>query len=389
MTLIASIFFILLLFQVPSALLLFSRLLRGAKRFPPLQPRLANASMLAQVSVIVPTLNEVERMDGMLTGLSRQTYEVREIIIVDSDSQDGTREKVTAMTKKDPRFKLISDPTLPCDWVGRPWALHNGFLATSEQSKWVLGVDADTQPQAGLIASLLHFAETNDYDLLSLSPQFILKSGGEWWLQPALLMTLLYRFESSGVNAPSPETVMANGQCFLIKREILAELGGYEVAKASFCDDVTLAREVAKRGYKVGFADGARLLKVRMYEGFADTWHGWGRSLDLKDASSPSQLWSELGFLALVQGFPLLFTIFGLFTFNTFDFLTFKLLFALNIILLIGRWALVFAISSSYEKNGGGRWLFWLSPTADILAVARIFLSALSKPKQWRGRMYG
>ena len=152
--------------------------------------------------MVVPTLNEVERIEPTLVGLSRQSYEVREVIVVDSHSRDGTPERVKLAAKKDPRFRLISDDPLPPGWVGRPWALHTGFLHSSPKSQWVLGIDADTQPQPGLVASLVAAAEEEGYDLVSLSPQFILRYPGEWWLQPALLITLLYRFDSAGVRAP-------------------------------------------------------------------------------------------------------------------------------------------------------------------------------------------
>ena len=54
----------------------------------------------------------------------------------------------------------------------------------------------------------------------------------------------------------------------------------------------------------MGFLDGAKVIKVRMYEGAAETWQEWGRSLDLKDASSPAQLWGDLWLLLMVQGLP-------------------------------------------------------------------------------------
>jgi dolichol-phosphate mannosyltransferase len=66
-----------------------------------------------------------------------------------------------------------------------------------------------------------------------------------------------------------------------------------------------------------------------------------------------------------------------------------RLLLGLNIFLLVIRFALLLAIAPSYDrKNAQGGWLFWLSPLADPLAVLRIFLSALRKPKEWRGRKY-
>lgn len=385
----AIICFVLLLFQSVCFFILLSRLFRGATRFPPLKPQSPNPSLLAKVSVVVPTLNEVDRIDKMLEGITRQSYEVKEIIIVDSNSQDGTRDKVINASKNDPRIRLVTDPPLPTKWVGRPWALHNGFLNSSETSEWILGIDADTQPQKGLIPSLVNFAETNNYDVVSLSPQFILKGAGEWWLQPALLMTLLYRFESSGVDAQSPETVMANGQCFLIKRKVLEEINGYSCASDSFCDDVTLARYIATLGYKVGFADGAKIIKVRMYEGLQETWREWGRSIDLKDAGSKAQLWAESFFLLLIQGLPLSIVLIGFLFCSYLDFLSFYLLYILNCILLLIRFALLGAIAPSYQFTKSPKELFFLlSPTADIFAVIRIFLSAMQKPRQWRGRIY-
>ncbi len=391
-TVIGLISLSVLLFQGTATLILLSRLVKGAIRRPPLTPQLPDPEMLGKVSVVVPTLNEAERITPCLEGLGQQSYEVREIIVVDSHSQDGTQELVKTAGLQDPRFRLITDDPLPSGWVGRPWALHNGFLYSSPRSEWVLGIDADTQPQPGLVASLVKAAEEEGYDLVSLSPQFILKDAGEWWLQPALLMTLLYRFDSAGVRNHRPERVMANGQCFLSRRSVLEALDGYTCAAGSFCDDVTLAREAAKQGFKVGFLDGKNLIRVRMYEGIKETWKEWGRSLDLKDAASTPQVWGDLALLLLTQGLPLfLLIIFLSFWLVGYDFLSLELAIALNLILVIIRFALLFAVFPSYYKDKSlflKSLLFWLSPLADPLAVLRIFLSSLQTPKQWRGRSY-
>ncbi|MEL6461174.1 MAG: 2'-O-glycosyltransferase CruG [Cyanobacteria bacterium J06641_2] len=390
--LLSGISLLILLVQVPAVFVLLSRLLKGPFRHPPIQPQSPTPELLGNVSVVVPTLNEVERISPLLTGLSKQSYEVREIIVVDSNSQDGTRDLVKATIEKDPRFRLITDDPLPKNWVGRPWALHNGFLNTSAASEWFLGMDADTQPAPGLVAGLVKTASALNYDLVSLSPRFILQYPGESLLQPALLMTLLYRFDPAGVNAQTSERVMANGQCFLCRRSVLEQVNGYTSAKSSFCDDVTLARQIAATGFKVGFLDGAKVLKVRMYEGAAETWKEWGRSLDLKDASSRAQTWGDLWLLTSVQGLPLIIALLFLFLFPPLPLLHFPplLLLSLNLFLLLIRSMMLLAIAPSYDftQNKGG-WLFWLSPIADPLAVLRIFLSALRTPRQWRGREYG
>jgi dolichol-phosphate mannosyltransferase len=284
----------------------------------------------------------------------------------------------------------VTDDPLPAGWIGRPWALNYGFSASSADSEWILGIDADTEPQPGLVASLVAAAAEEGYDLLSLSPQFILNYPGEWWLQPALLMTLLYRFDASGVSDPSPDRVMANGQCCLCRRSVLVQLDGYTSAAASFCDDVTLARNAARQGFKVGFLDGAKVIRVRMYAGMAETWREWGRSLDLKDATTPAQLWSDVALLVLVQGLPLPLTI----AFGTWGWqdavLPVQLAIGLNLFLVVVRFALLLAIYPSYYRDSFSfaALFFWLSPFADPLAALRILLSAIQTPKQWRGRIY-
>jgi dolichol-phosphate mannosyltransferase len=383
---IAPLTFVLLLVQLPAALILLSRLLQAPRRHRPLQPRSSRLEWLARVSVVVPTLNEAHRVVACLDGLSRQGYEVREILVVDSHSRDGTPELVKAKGQNDPRIRLTNDDPLPPDWVGRPWALHAGFLATSPESDWILGIDADTYPQPGLVASLLDVAQTEGYDALSLSPQFVLHRAGEWWLQPALLMTLIYRFGASGTDSGDPSRVMANGQCFLCRRSVLAQMGGYSSARRSFCDDVTLARNLAAAGFKVGFLDGAKVLKVRMYEGAIETWREWGRSLDLKDAASKLQVWSDLWLLLSVQGLPLF--VVAIYLVNPHLWGAGWLhqgLLGLNGSLVAIRIALLWAISPSYQ---GSHPLFWLSPLADAIAVLRIFLSSWRVPRQWRGRIY-
>ena len=372
--------------QIVATAILLSRLLKGAVRRPPLQPQLADPDLLGKVSVVVPTLNEAARISPCLTGLSRQSYELRETIIVDSNSQDGTQDLVKAAGESDRRLRLITDDPLPPGWVGRPWALHTGFLHTSSGSEWFLGIDADTEPQPGLVAALVRVAEAEQYDLISLAPQFILQYPGEWCLQPALLITLLYRFDSAGVDAVTSSRVMANGQCFLCRRSVLTQLDGYTSAAGSFCDDVTLARNISAAGYKVGFFDGSQVIKVRMYEGAKETWNEWGRSLDLKDAATTAQVWSDVLFLILVQALPLTLTLLSAYLLSMGNRYPIVIaLFGLNAFLLLLRIGMSVAIAPSY--SGTSFW-FWLSPLADPLAVLRIILSSLKKPKQWRGRSY-
>lgn len=184
---------------------------------------------------------------------------------------------------------------------------------------------------------------------------------------------------------------MANGQCFFCRRRVLEAIAGYTSAANSFCDDVTLARNIAACGYRVGFLDGSKVIKVRMYEGAKETWQEWGRSLDLKDAGSVGQVWGDWFFLLLVQGLPLLLLITSILLSFSYSSLTLLLVIGLNLFLLFLRLIILFAIAGSYQrppKRSLVSSLFWFSPLADPLAVFRILLSSLKTPTKWRGRIY-
>ncbi len=375
---------LLLTLQAAALVLLMIRLSGGRTRLPPLSP-LTSSSEPTRVSVIVPTLNEEARIGPCLEGLHRQGPEVNEIIIVDSRSKDGTVALVEQWRIRDGRFRVVYDDPLPAGWIGRPWALQYGLLQSNPQNEWLLGVDADTVPQPGLVKSIVAAARTGSYDALSLSPQFMLRGAAEFWLQPALLLTLIYRFGPTGVRGnPEPGRVMANGQCALFKRELLLRLGGYECARRSFCDDVTLARFLASQGARVGFQDGSRLIKVRMYDSALETWREWGRSLDLKDASTPRQQAFDVIFLILAQGLPIpvLLTI-ALSGWPQGFWLT--ALVWVNVLLIAIRLLLLVGVRGSYDRV---HWSFWLSPLADPLAALRILISSLTVPRKWRGRSY-
>lgn len=363
---------------------LLLRLLPGRRRRPPVAPRLDLDGAAGTVSIIVATLDEALRVGPCLDGLVEQGSVVREILVVDSGSTDGTTALVHAATARDPRIRLLRDDPLPDGWVGKVWALQHGLNHAS--GDWVLGIDADTIPHPGLAAGALAAAIDLRYDAVSFAPRFRMATAAERWLQPALLVTLVYRFGATGMD-PDPERVMANGQCFLARRDVLDAAGGYVSARASFCDDVTLARHLARSGRRVGFLDGSRLYDVRSYTSALETWREWGRSIDLKDASSPWRQWGDVLFLLVVQGTPILalLAIAALrLTGHDTDGLSPVLL--LSAVLVAVRVLLQRALAPSYERRGLA---FWLSPTADPLAAYRILLSTLRTPRSWRGRQYG
>ncbi|MGV3709930.1 MAG: glycosyltransferase [Gemmatimonas sp.] len=387
---------------------LLARLARGRDRLPPVQPRVHRSDPADRdqsdhtspadtsgdapsVSIIVATLNEAERIRRCLEGLEAQGTDVLEILVVDSRSTDGTRELVGASCARDPRFRLLTDPPLPTGWVGKVWALQHGL----EQARgaWVLGIDADTVPQPGMVCGILHAMRAHRLDVASFAPRFIGQSAAERWLQPAMLNTLVYRTGAAGAVSTDADRILANGQCFMAKREVLNANGGYAVARDSFSDDVTLARHLARRGARVAFLDGSAIIDVHAYASAGEMWREWGRSFDLKDGTTVTRRWLDVLLVWLTMAVPVPALVLLLRTRETAshsyaaypDSWMFTALIGLNALLLCLRVAMLVATRRNYAVRG---WPYWLSWLADIPASVRLTLSNLRRPRAWRGRMY-
>lgn len=360
--------------QGVAAVVLLRRLLPGMRRAPAVAP--ADAIDNTSVTVLVPTLNEAERLTPCLQGLARQGPPLVEVIVVDSDSTDGTADLVTDASRADPRVRLERDPPREPGWIGKVWALQHGLsLARGE---WILGLDADTEANAGMVAGVVRAAQAHNLGLVSFSPMFAGQTSGERLLQPSLLASLIYR---TGVPGPSPdpERLLANGQCFLVRRAVLLAHGGYAAARASFADDVTLARHLARAGVRCGFLDGRRVFRVRSYRSAGEMWREWGRSVDLADATSALQQRVDLLFLLLVQGLPLPMLVAAIFTPLPAG------LIGVNALLMSMRLVVLLATAMSYEARGIPYYASWLTDPAAWLRVA---ISTFRRPVRWRGRTY-
>src|ERR1700681_1139338 len=73
----------------------------------------SSATVPTRVAVVVPTLNEVENVDELLTAVLAQSGPslTLEVIVVDDGSKDGTQERVRAWEAKAPVRLLVRDAT--------------------------------------------------------------------------------------------------------------------------------------------------------------------------------------------------------------------------------------------------------------------------------------
>jgi dolichol-phosphate mannosyltransferase len=334
---------------------------------------------IPSVSVLVPVLNEAARLAPCLEGLVAQGPELAEILVVDGGSTDGTREVSAAFAARDPRLRFMVSPPYDPGVNGKAHNLVHGLAHADPESRWILTIDADVRPGIGLVAALLRHADQKDVAALSVATRQRLSGPGEALLHPAMLTTLVYRFGIPGTATADPDAVQANGQCFLVRRDILDAVDGFSGVLDSVCEDVTLARSIAAAGHRVGFYEADRdLVSVAMYAGAGDAWRNWLRSLPMRDRFWNDSGWLGLAEVALVQAAPL--PLAALLAGRPGSA---GLLGRLNLILVVVRLGVLAGTARAYVTRP---WSYWLSPVCDVPVALGVLLIAMRRVHSWRGR---
>jgi dolichol-phosphate mannosyltransferase len=332
------------------------------------------------ISVIVPVLNEEERLACMLRALLTEAAavpEILEILIVDGGSTDGTQGIVQSFMAQEQRLKFVDVSPVPVDAVGKAWGLMQGAARAS--GDWLLTLDADTLVAPGLTRSLAAFARREQLDALSVATRQACPGWLQSMLHPAFLTTLVYRFGPPGYATRDARRVMANGQCFFASKAALDASNALHLSLSSLCEDITIARSLAKAGHAVGFFETDVPVEVQMYATAREVWANWPRSLVMRDRHSNGRASLPFAQLILLQAAPL-------------PLLIASLLLGLPIWftvmqagLCMFRLGVLLGISGSYTRHAPS---FWASPLMDVPVILRLLQAQFQRRLVWRGRVY-
>ena len=369
---------IVVLLQFILSLRVIGRMLRTARgtKIHPVDPQMVARQDL--VTVLLPVLNETKRLAPCLDGLISQGPAIVEIIVIDGGSTDSTSDLVRSYSQRDPRVRLLEAGTASAGSNGKAHNLKAGFAASSPNSTWILTIDADVRPKAGLTDALLAHAERESVNVLSAATRQRLSSAGEGLLHPSMLTTLVYRFGIPGIATRDALAVQANGQCMLVKRRVLDAVGGFDKVQNSICEDVTLARLITLSGEAVGFYEAGNLVDVEMYSDWRETWTNWSRSLPMHDRFSGLSTVIGLAEVTLVQAAPVWLGHLARKRFGPGHPVT-----VLNTVLVITRIGVLFGTARAYVEKP---WTYWLSPVCDLPVAIRLWLMAARRQHTWRGR---
>ena len=225
------------------------------------------------VSVLIPMRNEEANVKGCLSSvLAQKGLDTLEVIAIDDGSTDNTPNEVKAF----PSVELISGEKLPDKWLGKLWACQQ--LAEKSSGDYLVFVDADVRLSDYAVANSI--SKMGNWDFISPYPrqltsgfvQKIFQPLLQWsWLSSVpLLIAQKYSIKSMAV---------ANGQFLIIKRDAYFKSGAHAGIKTEVLDDLMLARNLLKQGYKGGVAEASNIATCHMYKNKMELFKGYQKSL--------------------------------------------------------------------------------------------------------------
>jgi len=207
-----------------------------------------------QVAVVIPSWDSAALLPGLLDSLAADRKEV-ELLVVDNGSRDGTLELL--------RERGVRHIALAAN-VGFAAAMNRGVAETS--APLVLGLNADTVLVPGAIGTLAA-ALAADPGLGGVQPR-ILQFAGDGPADPAtarlysagMALTADGRaLETRAGEVQSTASTLGReifgvcGAACLLRRELFAQLGGYDESYVSFYEDVDLNVRARIAGWRFAY----------------------------------------------------------------------------------------------------------------------------------------
>ena len=241
------------------------------------RPRITQGRM---VSVLIPARDEEKNIGPCLDSLLDQTYSNYEIVVLDDQSTDGTGEVLADYARRCAgKVRAIEGEPLPgTGWRGKPHAMQQ--LSRHARGDFLLFTDADTVHGRESIAWAVTNMEWHKADCVSGYVLQELNTIGEQFIVPATYIMSAMVLPLWLIAAlPAPGLSFAIGQVIMFRRSAFEAIGGYARVAEKITDDVAIARELKKAGYREVFLDIRRHVRCRMYDGYRASFNGLSKNI--------------------------------------------------------------------------------------------------------------
>jgi chlorobactene glucosyltransferase len=231
------------------------------------------------VSIVIPARNERRNIERCVRAALDGVYRDVEVLVVDDQSTDGTRDVARALAASDARVRAIDNPDLPDGWFGKPWACATG--AREARGDIICFTDADARHGPGLVARAVREMRASQLDMLSVAGRQELGTFWERVIQPQVFWMIASRYGGTdSVNrSRRVQDKIANGQCIFVGRDAYESIGGHGAVRDQVAEDVALAQRLFAAGKRTSLILGQEELSTRMYTSLGEIIAGWRKNV--------------------------------------------------------------------------------------------------------------
>lgn len=262
----------------------------------PFLPKAGEQVAWPKVSVLIPARNEEDKLPDLIKSLQHIDYPNFEVIVCNDHSEDQTEMILKDLLLAFPALSYFNNEPLPTGWIGKNFACHQ--LAQKATGDYLLFLDADVKVNSLVLKKSIHYMQQKGVKLLSVFPEQIIGSPGEWktvpimnWILLTFLPLPLVRWKwFSSLSA-------ANGQFMLFEGENYRHKQWHRLVRCRNVEDIIIARLMKKRKMAIAVLLGNNDVACRMYTGYAQAIKGF--SLNIHQYFGGNRLWMVF-FVAMV-----------------------------------------------------------------------------------------
>ena len=221
---------------------------------------------LPRISVIVPALNEEEKLEAALRSLLVLDYPDYEVIAIDDRSTDQTGQIMDRRAKDNlPKLKVVHITALPEKWLGKPNALQRGSDVAN--GEWLLFTDADVSFRPDALSRAVHLGNKTSSDHVVIFPTLITESWGERMMLAFLSLAFTLRRLWKVSDPKARHDFIGVGAFNMVRRGAFDALGGMQPLRMEVVEDMKLGKLIKKNGFKQIAAFGDGLLTIHWARG--------------------------------------------------------------------------------------------------------------------------
>jgi glycosyltransferase involved in cell wall biosynthesis len=326
---------------------------------------------LPMVSVLIPARDEESTLPQLLSDLKECDYINLEIIVCDDHSSDGTVEILKVYQNGHSNFSYFTNEILPEGWVGKNFACYQ--LANRATGKYLLFLDADVRLTPDAISKAVTYASTNRVALLSVFPQQIMVTHGEWETVPLMNWILLSMLPLKAVRFPWFSSLSAaNGQFMMFDTDVYRKNQWHKMVRKYNVEDILIARLMKKSKLRIAVLTGQNDIMCRMYSGRKEAIDGFSRNIH--HYFGGNRIWM------------IIFTLLVLFRLPALAFFQQWWLFGGAVVIIFANRLFTAIISQQSVKKNFQNYFLQITALAQLV-VQNLYI-AQKRKMEWKGRFY-